>query len=44
LHKQASKFEKHAKIGNLTEKWAQRALAGNFSKTKSQQENENKTQ
>ena len=30
LQKQASKFEKQAKIGNLTEKQAQNTLAGKF--------------
>jgi len=30
LPKQASKFEKQAKIGNLTEKQAQNTLAGKF--------------
>ena len=34
LQKQASKFEKQAKIGNLTEKQAQNASAGKFNKTK----------
>jgi len=33
------KFKNKPKIGNLTEKQAQPALAGKFSKTKNQQEN-----
>jgi len=39
LQKQARKYEKQAKIGNLTEKQAQHALAGKYNKTKNQQVN-----
>jgi len=40
LQKQASKFEKQAKRGNLTEKQVQNVLAGKFNKTKNQEENQ----
>jgi len=44
LQKQASKFEKQANIGNLTEEQAQNVLAGKSNKTKYQQENQIKNQ
>jgi len=39
LQKQAGKFEKKPKIGNLSEKQTQHELAGKLNKTKNQQEN-----